>query len=34
MDNFIFGAVQGVSYEECDALLRSSDLERSSAIIC
>lgn len=33
MDNFIFGAVQGVSYEEADRLLRPSELERASAII-
>ncbi len=33
MDNFIFGAVQGVSYEETDALLRPAELERPSAII-
>jgi thymidylate kinase len=33
MDNFIFGAVQGVSYVECEALLRSVELERASAII-
>jgi thymidylate kinase len=33
MDNFIFGAVQGVSYEETDALLRPSELERPTAII-
>jgi thymidylate kinase len=33
MDNFIFGAVQGVSYEEADQLLRPSELERPSAII-
>jgi thymidylate kinase len=33
MDNFIFGAVQGVTYEEADALLRPSQLERPSAII-
>jgi thymidylate kinase len=33
MDNFIFGAVQGVSYEEADGLLRTSDLERPTAII-
>jgi thymidylate kinase len=31
MDNFIFGAVQGVSYAETDALLRTSELERPSA---
>ena len=33
MDNFIFGAVQGVSYQEADELLRPSELERPSAII-
>jgi thymidylate kinase len=33
MDNFIFGAVQGVSYEEADELLRPSEFERPSAII-
>jgi thymidylate kinase len=33
MDNFIFGAVQGISYEEADGLLRTSDLERPTAII-
>lgn len=33
MDNFIFGAVQGVRYEEADELLRPSELERPSAII-
>jgi thymidylate kinase len=33
MDNFIFGAVQGVSYEEADRLLRTSELERPTAII-
>lgn len=33
MDNFIFGAVQGVEYEETDRLLRPSELERPSAII-
>ena len=33
MDNFIFGAVQGITYEEADALLRPSELERPSAII-
>ena len=33
MDNFIFGAVQGVSYQEADALLRPAELERPSAII-
>lgn len=33
MDNFVFGAVQGVTYEEADALLRPSELERPSATI-
>jgi thymidylate kinase len=33
MDNFIFGAVQGVSYEEADELLRTPELERPSATI-
>jgi thymidylate kinase len=33
MDNFIFGAVQGLSYEEVDALLRLEELECPSAII-
>ena len=33
MDNFIIGAAQGVGYEEADALLRTSELERPSAII-
>lgn len=33
MDNFIFGAVQGVGYQETDELLRPSELERPSAII-
>jgi thymidylate kinase len=33
MDNFIFGAVQGLSYEEVDTLLRLAELERPSAII-
>jgi thymidylate kinase len=33
MDNFIFGAVQGLSYQEVDALLRLAELERPSAII-
>ncbi|OBG35059.1 AAA family ATPase [Mycobacterium sp. E3198] len=33
MDNFIFGAVQGVSYEESEWLLRTRELERPSAII-
>jgi thymidylate kinase len=33
MDNYIFGAVQGVPYEQTDALLRTAELERPSAII-
>jgi thymidylate kinase len=33
MDNFIFGAVQGVTYEQTDRLLRPSELERPSAIV-
>jgi thymidylate kinase len=33
MDNVIFGAVQGVSYQETDQLLRPSELERPSPII-
>jgi thymidylate kinase len=33
MDNFVFGAVQGVSYRESDQLLRPAELERPSAII-
>ena len=33
MDNFIFGAVQGVSYEEANSLLRTSELERPAAIV-
>jgi thymidylate kinase len=33
MDNFIFGAVQGVEYRQSDRLLRPSELERPSAII-
>jgi thymidylate kinase len=32
-DNFVFGAVQGVSYEETEQLLRSYELERASAYI-
>ena len=32
-DNFVFGAVQGVSYEETDRLLRTADLERPTALI-
>ncbi len=34
MDNFIFGAVQGWSYQETADLLRVGDLVRPSAIIC
>jgi thymidylate kinase len=33
MDNYIFGAVQGVSYRQTDAQLRTSELERPSAIV-
>jgi thymidylate kinase len=33
MDNYIFGAVQGVGYAETDTLLRTAELERPSAII-
>jgi thymidylate kinase len=33
MDNFIFGAVQGVTYEQTEAMLRSTELERPSAHI-
>ena len=33
MDNFIFGAAQGVSYAETDALLKTGELERPSAQI-
>ena len=32
-DNFAFGAVQGISYEETEELLRSYELERASAYI-
>jgi thymidylate kinase len=32
-DNFVFGAVQGFSYEETDRLLRVADLERPTALI-
>jgi thymidylate kinase len=32
-DNFVFGAVQGISYEETEELLRSYELERASAYI-
>jgi thymidylate kinase len=31
MDNFIFGAVQGVTYEQTEAMLRPAELERPSA---
>lgn len=34
MDNFIFGAVQGVPYEQTEAMLRTIELERPSAHIC
>jgi thymidylate kinase len=33
MDNFIFGAVQGISYQDADELLRPAELEHPSAII-
>jgi thymidylate kinase len=33
MDNFIFGAVQGVTYEQTEAMLRPGELERPSAHI-
>lgn len=33
MDNFVFGAVQGVSYEATDTLLRTAELERPTAIV-
>jgi thymidylate kinase len=33
MDNYIFGAVQGVSYLQTDALLCAAELERPTAII-
>ncbi len=33
MDNYVFGAVQGVSYEETAALLGTNELERPSAIV-
>jgi len=33
MDNFIFGAAQGLSYREIDAMLRTAELERASAHI-
>jgi len=33
MDNYVFGAIQGCSYEATDALLRTAELERPSAII-
>ena len=32
-DNFVFGAVQGMSYEETQELLRSRELERACAYI-
>ncbi len=34
MDNFIFGAVQGISYEQTEAMLRTAELERPTAHIC
>lgn len=34
MDNFIFGKVQGVSYEEMAKLLRIEELQKPTAIIC
>jgi thymidylate kinase len=33
MDNYIFGAVQGVAYEQTAALLETAELERPAAII-
>ena len=33
MDNFVFGAVQGLSYRQTDEMLRSCELERPSAHI-
>jgi thymidylate kinase len=33
MDNYIFGAAQGVGYEQTDTLLRTAELERPQAII-
>ena len=33
MDNFIFGAVQGVAYEQTEVMLRSAELERPTAHI-
>jgi thymidylate kinase len=33
MDNFIFGATQGVSYQDTDRLLRTAELERAYAHI-
>ncbi len=33
MDNFIFGAVQGIDYEQSDELLKPAELERPSALI-
>jgi thymidylate kinase len=32
-DNFVFGAVQGISYEETEEMLRSRELERASAYV-
>jgi thymidylate kinase len=32
-DNFVFGAVQGITYEETEELLRSYELERASAYV-
>lgn len=33
MDSYVFGAVQGLDYEEVDAMLRLAELERPSAIV-
>jgi thymidylate kinase len=33
MDNYVFGAVQGLAYSSTDALLRTQELERPSAIV-
>jgi thymidylate kinase len=33
MDNYVFGAVQGVSWAETDRMLRAGELERPSAVI-
>ncbi|HLV81346.1 MAG TPA: hypothetical protein VKT32_13760 [Chthonomonadaceae bacterium] len=33
MDSFVFGVVQGISYQETDSLLRTPELERPSAIV-